>query len=276
MARVTYVKKAQQRYATKPVLNADGTQKQTPIMRNGVQRTNKRGVPSFLRVTESDKTKPLEPLSCDFHGCQIHGGKILPGDAYKHITPKSGPYGGWQRSRHAEHPSWQVWEYSNSLSARIAQIQDGFTLDGLESEDDVTDALLNMAEEIRSLAEEKREGAANIEDGFGHSTYQSEELEQVADDLDSWADDVEGAEVPSTEDFKCEECDGEHEIDCDVCGGTGRVEGETDEEGQEEDCEECEATGKVECTVCDASSDFDLERWQEAVQDISEPFDSPV
>ena len=32
MARITHVKKAQQRYKTVPVMNDDGTQKQVPVM----------------------------------------------------------------------------------------------------------------------------------------------------------------------------------------------------------------------------------------------------
>lgn len=250
MARVTFVKKAQQRYETKPVLNEDGTQKRTPVMkRDGTQKTSKRG-PVFLRVTEADKSRPKAPLSCDFSGCQIHGGKILPGDAYKHITPKSGPYGGWQKNRHTEHPSWQVWEYSSSLSARIAQIQNDVDFGLVDSPDEVREVLGNMAEEIRSLAEEKREGASNIEDGFGHSTYQSEELEQTADDLDSWADDVEGAEVPELEDFPNEDLD---------------------EQGDDETDEEY--ADRVD--ALDETERYDVDAWRDAVNDISEPFDSP-
>jgi hypothetical protein len=195
MARVTYVKKARQRYATVPVIDpATGEPKRTPVMRNGKQRTTKSGKPITMAVTQADKSKPLPPLTCDFCGKPI---KV--GQAYKHITPKSGPYGGVQRNRHAEHPTWQVWEYSYSLSAQIARIQHdgGESLADVDTTEDMQDALNSVAEEVRGLAEEKRQGAENIREGFGHDTYQAEELDETADTLEGWADELESWE-PST------------------------------------------------------------------------------
>lgn len=266
MARITRVKKAQQRYATKPVLDENGQQVRTPVMRNGVQIVTKRG-PKFLRVVEKDLTKPLPNLRCDYPGCSIDGGEILPGTAYMWIKPKSGPYGGHQKNRHSAHPAWQVWDYSSSLSAQIARIEHDATeaVSAADSEDDVTSALESAAEAIRELAEQKREGAENIESGFGHATYQSEELAQQADDLESWADDVEGTDVEALGDFQCGSCtDGQAE--CDACAGTGK----TDEDGNAEDCAECDGTGEQECQFCDGSGE-DLEAaresWSGAVSD---------
>ena len=266
MARVTHVKKAQQRYATKPVLDENGQQVRTPVMWNGEQIVTKRG-PKFLRVTERDLTKPLPNLRCDYPGCTIDGGEILPGTPYKWIKPKSGPYGGHQKNRHAAHPSWNVWDYSSSLSAQVACIESEATsaVDGADSEDDVAAALNDAAEAIRELAEQKREGASNIESGFGHATYQSEELEQQADDLDSWADDVEGTEVEALSEFPCDSCtDGQ--TDCDACAGTGKA--EDDENG--EDCDECDGTGEQECQFCDGTGEnleAARESWTEAVSE---------
>lgn len=199
MARITHVKKAQQRFATVPVTDAEGKVIRTPVIdkRTGEQKVSKRG-PVFMTKTAPDKTNPLPELRCDFPGCTINGGKIAVGTPYKHISPKSGPYGGQQKNRHAEHPSWQVWEYSSSLSARLAQISHDFweAFGSAEDLDGVTEALSATADEVRSLAEEKREAASNIEEGFGHPTSASEELEQTADDLDSWADDIESADLP--------------------------------------------------------------------------------
>ena len=94
-------------------------------------------------------------------------------------------------------PTWQVWEYSSSWSARIAQATDDFdVVDAAESPEDVTSALDDVADAISELAEEKRESASNIEEGFGHATSQSEEAEQRADDLDGWADEIEQADIP--------------------------------------------------------------------------------
>jgi uncharacterized phage infection (PIP) family protein YhgE len=116
-----------------------------------------------------------------------------------------------------------VWEYSSSLSARTAEIShdfwDSFNNTTLESSDDVTSLLNDVAERVREIAEEKREGASNIEDGFGHATTQSDELNDIADQLDSWADDIEGADIPEypePEEADCDECDGSGEVTNDV------------------------------------------------------------
>lgn len=217
MARITIVKSAQQRYETKPVLDDQGQPVRIPL-------TNKDGSPKmtrakgsraarpvFITKTVADKDRPKPLLRCDFPGCEHPDRAIQVGQSYKWIKPKSGPYGGRQLNRHAEHPSWNVWDYSSSLSARTQQIshdaEESFPEDAT-TEDEISDWAAQVAEEIRSLAEEKREAASNIEDGFGHETYQSDELNSTADDLDSWADDVENIDVPEApqeEDFHYDE-----------------------------------------------------------------------
>jgi hypothetical protein len=99
----------------------------------------------------------------------------------------------------------------------------------VETQDDVESVLSNTAEEIRAIAEEKRESASNIEDGFGHPTSTSEELSEIADNLDSWANDIEDGlnqcpDYPDAEKTECEECiDGDLEdgSQCNQCEGTG-------------------------------------------------------
>lgn len=267
MARITHVRKAQQRYQTVPVLDENGEPQLTPVMRsNGEQRVTKRGKPVFRTVTRQDKSQPLPLLRCDFPGCDINDGLIAIGSPYKHITPKSGPYGGTQKNRHAEHPSWQVWEYSSSLSARIAQIVYGAeqAVAAAEDEEGVTEAMEIAADEIGALAEEKREGASNIEEGFGHPTSASEELEEIATSLDEWADSVRYVEVPSLADYPCEECNGEGERECEGCDGTGKVARDSEDEDPHE-CEECEGVGQVDCTDCDESHS-DPDAWREAME----------
>lgn len=290
MPRVNHVKKAQQRYKTVPVLDADGN----PTYReNQRKRPTKRGATvTRQRVTVADKNQPLPPLRCDFPGCPTH--EILPGEAYKWIKPKSGPYGGSQRNRHESHPSWNVWEYSSSLSARTAQISheawETINSTEFDTAEDVTSVLSDVAEQIRELAEEKREGAQNIEDGFGHPTSQSEELESIAEELDSWADDVENADVPELPEpdpVDCAECEGEgdKEVGCADCQATGVIE---DTEGNvtgdcttcggdgkgTEQCEACEGTGQVEG---EEPTEEQMEAWREEVdQVLSVVDDCPV
>lgn len=276
MPRVTHVKKAQQRYETKPVIDpVTGEQKRTPVMVKNydgqlVQKTTKRGREVFMLVTEPDKTKPKDNLRCDFSGC-TKGNEIKPGEAYKHISPKSGPYGGRQLNRHEEHPTWNQWEYSSSMSARLAQIAHNFweEIDSVASQDDVQSALDSAAEEIKSLAEEKRESASNIEDGFGHPTSASEELEQTADSLDEWADEVSGADIP--------ELPEPEETECEECGGTGEVDSDevdANEEPIQVDCEQCDGTGQY---TPEEPTEDQLDEWRDEVRDALTIVDeSPV
>jgi hypothetical protein len=252
MARTTHVKKAQQRYETKVVLDDAGEPKRTPVMKNGEQKVTKRGKPVFMTVTERDLTKPLPPETCE--SCRL---PIEVGTPYKHITPKSGPYGGRKRSRHESCPSWQVWDYSNSLSAQLARISHDFweAVDSAEGPDDVTSALGDAASSITEIADQKKESASNMEDGFGHATEKSEELESQGDELETWAGEVETADVPDM--VECEECtDGEK--DCSSCDGTGVVDGEH--------CDECDGAGTVSCENCDGSGE-DIDAWRDAVRD---------
>jgi len=268
MARVTHVKKAQQRYETVAVLDDDGNPKQTPVMKNGVQKKTKRGALVFMKVTVADKTKPLPPYTCD--SCQL---PIEIGKPYKHITPKSGPYGGRKRTRHEDCPTWQVWEYSNSLSAQLAQISHDFwsSVDSAEDTDDVQSALDDASAAIKEIAEAKREGASNIEEGFGHPTSASEELEETAESLDQWADDVEQATIPDLPEIE--------EVECEDCGGTGRADQDEieDAEGNEieaVDCETCEGTGQV---TPEELPEEQLDEWRDEVRnDLTIVDESPV
>jgi hypothetical protein len=188
MARTHYVEHAKQRYEMVPVTDADGNQ-----LVSQVNRTTKTGRAVEMKRTKADKTRPLPNLVCERDGTEIK-----PGDPYKWIQPKSGPYGGVKRIRCGTCPAWQVWEYSHSLSAQLAQVSFEFwnSVRSAENADDVQTALDDAAQAVRDIADEKRDSASNIEAGFQHPTEQSEELEQIADDLDAWADEIETATIP--------------------------------------------------------------------------------
>jgi hypothetical protein len=251
MPRVTHVKRAQQRYETKPVIDpATGEQKVVPVMssRTGEQKKSKSGRPVFLRVTERDLDRPKPMPQCDYPECKHETREIKVGESYKWIEPS----GQRVRNRHADCPSWQVWEYSSSLSARIAQITnedpEGETVEDFEA------WAANKAEEIRGLAEEKRESASNIEEGFGHATYQSEELEQTADDLESWADKLEGVDIPAYPEPE--------ETECDECGGSGKCQCEANPCTAE--CEACDGKGQI---TPDEPTDEQIADWEQESSD---------
>jgi hypothetical protein len=249
MARVTHVKRAQVRYPTVDVLDGDGSVIMIPVMKGGEQRTTKRGRQVFMKKTAEDRTQPpLPDYECD--SCR---NPILPGTPYKHISPKSGPYGGRKRTRHEGCPTWQVWEYSSSLNARLAQVEHDFVTEvskaDMTTEDGVQGALDDAANAIREIVGEKRDAADNIEQGFGHPTTQSEELEQLADDLESWADDIEAATIPEVPEPEEEDCD-----DC--------VSGVVEDDGEESDCETCGGSGQV---TGDEPTDAQMEEWRDEV-----------
>lgn len=189
MARVTHVKRAQPLYRMVRVTDESGAVVRTPVMRGGVQRKDKHGRPIFRTQSVRDKTQELPRPTCE--SCRK---PIEVGTAYKHVTPKSGPYGGTTRYRHESCPGWEPWDLSNALWARIAQLQhDGWNSwpDGAEEESELTDWASEQAEAIRELASEKQEAADAMEEGFQHPTEKSQELADTADSLNGWADEVE-------------------------------------------------------------------------------------
>jgi hypothetical protein len=197
MARITYVKSAQQRYETVPVIDpATGQQKQTPVIskRTGEQKVTKNGRPVFLRVTEVDKTRPKPNIVCEKCGTEIE-----PGMPYKHITPKSGPYGGRQRNRCMPCPTWRPSETTGSQHlAAIYGAQEAAEDSLAEWEADqgvdaLSEILTALAEGLGEAVESYNESADNIEDGFGHETSMSAELREKAESVESAASDIESA-----------------------------------------------------------------------------------
>lgn len=190
MARITYVKAAKQRYEQVPVLNPDGTPKIVPVMRGNAQKVTKNGKPVTMRVTVDDKSRPKPLLRCESCGKDIE-----IGTPYKHVTPKSGPYGGYQRNRHADCPTWRPSELSSSKMAAIMAAQESFEdqIASAEDWDTIKQLLDEVAEAAREVASEYGESADNMEDGFGHETSASAELREKSDALEGWADELEQA-----------------------------------------------------------------------------------
>lgn len=258
MPRITYVKKAQQRYERVPVLDESGNAKQVPV-----SRVTKTGRPVFKAVTIADKTKPLPN-----HRCDKCGGEIKVGDPYKWIAPKSGPYGGTKKYRCEDCPNWQVWEYSSSLSANLARLQyEGEEeATNAQSKEDMEAAAESIADSIQEISEEQAEKADNIEDGFGHETSMSEELREQSEQLEEWADEVRDA-LSNVDDLEeevdCEQCDGngriESEQTCSTCVGSGVYQGEH----ENEPCPDCDSSGVVDvseqCEACEGNGTVENE-----------------
>jgi hypothetical protein len=131
---------------------------------------------------------------------------IKKGDSYKWVAPRA--YKGapsFKKKRHADCPTWRLSELTSSSALSEAYSAQEVAADDLHdlqllfdannsAEDfinDVENVLSTCADGIRAAAEIWRESASNMEDGFGHATYLSDELNEKADTLESSADDLE-------------------------------------------------------------------------------------
>jgi hypothetical protein len=253
MPKIT-VQVARQRYEQVPALDAEGQ----PVVITINRQRRKGDRPITKRKMVNDKTKPLPPRKCEV--CKAD---LAIGEKYRSIGIKR-QYGGIIRYRCMNCPSWQPWEYSDAAWARIAQIQHNAVIDSgaWETEDDAKDAASAIAEEIREYQQEKQESADNVAEHFPGSE-QAENLEQFANDLEEWADRVEGA-VDNADDFPegtCGNCNGE-QLECSTheekdhdpeCDGT-------------EECMECHGSGEGEQVDEDALNDW-RESVAQAIQD---------
>jgi hypothetical protein len=252
----------QQRYEMVPVRDDLGEHKKVPVIdkRTGKQKTDKHGNLTFRKLTVADHDKPKPINECE----RCHS-KLVIGAKYRVVAIKTA-FGGYDRFRCMECPSWAPWELSNSLSARIQQIQSE-VVDGDQwtCQEDAEARAEELAEMIRELASEKEEAAQNMEDGFGHSTSQSEEIAEQAQQLNEWADSVE--ESGSDADFPEPE-----ETECPECSGTGKV--ETDESAPDE--VDCEAEGCENGMITpDEPTEDQLGEWQaEAADNIQSALDN--
>jgi hypothetical protein len=252
MARIHHVKRAQQRYEMVPVLNEDGSPKVTPVLReDGTPRTTRKGRPIERRVTTEDRSKPKPNLTCG--KC---GNEIEVGQPYKWVKIKSGPYGGRTMVRCATCPTWRQSELTTSNMSGIYAAQERLDdeLQSVEDYDGLVDLASSLADEIRDVANLYNESADNMEEGFGHSTYQSDELREKGESLESWADEVEGTDFEEFDEDEFEE-------QCMECEGTGQVE--------DRDNPEADVDGNVQCEQCGGEgtiNNSDSEEAEEARQ----------
>jgi hypothetical protein len=156
-----------------------------------------------------------KPLSCD------HCGKpINIGDPYKWIAPRAHRAAqGIKRNRHTTCPAWRPSQTTSSPHlATIYGAQEAaedqvsaVTANSAEDTADAEEALKGIAEEfaeaVMEASESYGESATNIEDGFGHETYQSEELREKSEAIEGWADEVAAYDTTEyDEDLDCAEC----------------------------------------------------------------------
>lgn len=137
--------------------------------------------------------------------CLICGHEVQVGEAYKYIEKRTGFRSGSIRLiycyQHSPRPSHMasgrtaeflglqegIEEDINSFASKLFDERGG-VIDHLTSED--IDNLRQIAEtaedNINTLREEIEESVQNIENGFGHSTPNSEAMTETADGLMEW------------------------------------------------------------------------------------------
>ena len=160
------------------------------------------------------------PLSCDF--CDE---PINVGDAYKYIKTRAHrAEAGVKRDRHEHHPGWKPSETTSStylqqiFGASEAAEVDLATVKMPAEPGDADSYLEDLraiaaaaAETFIDVAEQYEESSSNIEEGFGHPTYQSEELSERADEVRAWGDELEY--ITLDEFYDDEEVDKEERVD---------------------------------------------------------------
>lgn len=197
MAKIHYVRSARQRFERVPVLDEDGNQKTVARKRrDGTPKITRKGKPIIVRLTKDDRSQPLPNRACE--KCRA---EIKPGDPYKWVQPKSGPYGGAKRVRCGACPAWRPSEltYSKMAGVYAAQEQLEDDLGGCSSVEDLESLRDDVAEQVREVASEYEEGADNIEGGFGHETPTAEEMREKSEELEAWADEIESVEFDEPE-----------------------------------------------------------------------------
>lgn len=124
--------------------------------------------------------------------CESCARPIDVGEGYRWIQARYGP----KRSRHLTCPIWRPSEMTSNdkladLYAAVEQIEDALAEWEGDDLDSLRDVLNEAAENVRDVAERYRESASNIEDGFGHATSTSDEMNEMGDEVEAWADTLE-------------------------------------------------------------------------------------
>jgi len=186
--------------------------------------------------------------------CSRCGDTISPGEPYRWAKTRYGP-----KIIRCMKPSCEIKASELTGSEKLSQlyaVQEGLQdlqIASFDTLQDLSAELETFSEQVTEVAEMYRESAQNIEDGFGHSTWQSEELESKADEVESWADEIHefAAGIESIETF----CTCTHELDA----HEERKDGETI-------CLDCSKEQKEGVEIHGYEEDVD--RWQDEAADL--------
>ncbi len=153
--------------------------------------------------------------------CGRCGMVILPGMSYRWAKPRVHRAAAGRKLVRCMKPTcaFRPSDLTTSKMAGVYAAQENLAdaMLGDFSPNDLLNSLQEAAGEVRGVGEEYREGATNIEDGFGHSTEQSQEMTEKADALDEYADALEAVTFDEADEYdeledEAEKLDGEDEV----------------------------------------------------------------
>lgn len=131
--------------------------------------------------------------------CEKCGKPITKGTGYKWIKPRTHAGAtGYKRKRCLSCPNWRPSETTSSPALSVLYAGQEAAEDALAGWDrqDVSAlaaVLTEFAEAVNEASQVYAESASNIEDGFGHSTSTSEDIQAKADELEGMAQELENA-----------------------------------------------------------------------------------
>ena len=113
---------------------------------------------------------------------------IQPGETYRKVSKKTGPRSGYTLYWCREHKP-KASDLASGRTQELMQLTEGLEEDLAQAEGDpeaVKSALESAESIIETFVEEIRGGAESMEEGFGHSTTQTENMAETADNLEVW------------------------------------------------------------------------------------------
>lgn len=155
-----------------------------------VTREKAEALAASLREKYPDAPVTVKEVAPRRRACRRCGHEIQVGEAFKYFSKR---YGGttFYCAAHSPRPS----EMTSGKTAQLLAIGEALedAVADAETPEDVKTALEQARDDAESLKDEYEESATNIVDGFGHETYQSEELAEKASEIETWMDELESA-----------------------------------------------------------------------------------
>lgn len=145
--------------------------------------------------------------------CMRCGHEVQVGEAYKHVSLKTGPYSSMTRVWCNAHQPRQSELTANDRKSRLYAAQE--TLEdalqqfraGSMSLDDLKQEFEMQADEIEAVADEYEESADNLPENLQYSS-QADEMRDNASNIREWAESVRGVDWPEFDPDECIECQG--------------------------------------------------------------------